>query len=560
MRTLASSLSSSGMEVWVDFEGIPPTADWMREIRGAIEAANVFVFVSSEHSCASEVCRLEVDHARAMRKRIIEVTSSTPDAARVIGTVMNRDPDWVRAHTRLLVRAMAWDSGQRDGSLLLRGAELAGAERDLARQSRDPEATATQAQYVLASRKASSNRQRGLLSIAAVIVVVVALLAVVALAQRARANDRAQIATARGLAAASAAHADDPQLALLLALEAWNSKNTTDAEQALRQAVVRARPSNDDDLVFEVSPKRVGALEFTSDGAALAIGDGDGQVRLLDVENGSTVDIDRLPGHVNDIAFSADDRYLLVVGMGGTRLYDAQQGGLLGEQDAATLSAVSFAPDGRQWVGGGTDGVIWLFDRETGEVVKRWEDLHPPILGMDFAPDGKRFVASGGFGVRMFEPTGDGQPVQFEGPAGVVQNVVFSPSGDRIASGGDDLRIRVWDVASRKVVQTFSDASQVYGLAFAPNGRQLVSVGVDGSPVLWFVGDRPMRVELQAPKDAGTSIAISPDGEKIAVGRFPGTVTVLDCEVCGDIDEVLELARDRVTRALTSQERAQYLS
>jgi WD40 repeat protein len=556
VRTQASALIASGRQVWVDFEGIPPTADWMREIRRAVEAACVFVSVISEHWLASEVCRVEAEYARQMRKRMVEVTPATADPSSVISSELTRDEAWLRAHTRLLVRAMEWETRGRDSSLLLRGTELERSEADLARQARDPDATAVQAQYVLASRQAASRRQRGLLAISIAVIVIVALLGVFAIVQRSRAIDRAHLAESRGLAAASAS-AEDPQLALLLALEAWRSKPTFDAEQAVRQAVVNARPSGDDELLFRASDKRVGALDFTADSARLAVGDGDGQVRIIDVANGASIDVDRVQHHVNALDFSADDRYLLVAAA-TVRLYDLRDG-VVRVDLPGTHTAAAFAPDGKLFVAGTPDGWIYTVDRTTGTVRDRWEQLRPPVRSIAFESNGSRFVAGGGFGVRVFDAADpSAKPLNFEGHSGLVETVAFSPDGKLIASGGDDLRIRVWDVESQKTVQTFSDTSAPYGLQFAPNGRQLVSIGVNGTPVVWFLGEHPMRVQLRPRRDNGTSIAIAPDGERIAVGRFPGTVSVFRCEVCGSMNDVLDLARKRTTRQLTAEERAKY--
>ena len=55
VRQLHERILARGRETWVDWEGIPPSADWMREIREAIDAAEAVVFVISSsrlaHGC-----------------------------------------------------------------------------------------------------------------------------------------------------------------------------------------------------------------------------------------------------------------------------------------------------------------------------------------------------------------------------------------------------------------------------------------------------------------------------------------------------------------------------
>ena len=71
VRRLYEALGEKQRRAWVDWEGIPPTADWLREVFAAIESADTFVFVLSAASLASNVCMREVEHAMKCRKRLV---------------------------------------------------------------------------------------------------------------------------------------------------------------------------------------------------------------------------------------------------------------------------------------------------------------------------------------------------------------------------------------------------------------------------------------------------------------------------------------------------------
>ena len=73
VKKLDESLKQEGLEVWVDWEDIPLSANWMEEIEAGIEGADVFVFVISPDSLASEVCRKELNYAMMRNKRFIPV-------------------------------------------------------------------------------------------------------------------------------------------------------------------------------------------------------------------------------------------------------------------------------------------------------------------------------------------------------------------------------------------------------------------------------------------------------------------------------------------------------
>ncbi len=71
VRELYDALSRTVHGSWVDWEGIPPSAEWIQEISSAIEAAQAFIFVICPDSVVSEVCRQEL--AQAVDKRLIPI-------------------------------------------------------------------------------------------------------------------------------------------------------------------------------------------------------------------------------------------------------------------------------------------------------------------------------------------------------------------------------------------------------------------------------------------------------------------------------------------------------
>ena len=177
VRDLHEALAERQRDTWVDWEDIPLTAEWLAEIFAGIEGADAFVFVISPDSAASEVCRQELAHAVEHNKRLVPVVrrdvkaEAVPpplgsynwiffregddfdEAFRSLVKAIDTDLDWVRAHTRLLTRAIEWDGRKRDASFVLRGSDLRAAEEWQARAaSKEPKPTALQTEYVLASR------------------------------------------------------------------------------------------------------------------------------------------------------------------------------------------------------------------------------------------------------------------------------------------------------------------------------------------------------------------------------------------------------------------------
>jgi len=204
VRRLHEALERRQRDTWVDWEGIYPTEEWMARIRSAIDAAQAFVFVISPHSVASPVCAEEIEHAVKQGKRIIPVVASDVDAASVHPAVaklnwllfraaddfeaqvdalvgaMDLDVGWLRAHSRLLVRAEEWQKRDRDASLLLRGNDLKAAEAWLlgADTAKNRVPTPLQTRFVVTSRQADTRRRNLQRTVAVAALVVLSALSV----------------------------------------------------------------------------------------------------------------------------------------------------------------------------------------------------------------------------------------------------------------------------------------------------------------------------------------------------------------------------------------------
>ncbi len=289
VRRLHQALADQGRDIWIDWEDIPLTADWWREICAGIEAADTFMFVISPDSVRSEVCRREIEHAVSNNKRLVpvnyrEVTDPADKtlvhpAIHTHNWVFFREDDdfdrsfqaliqaietdlgHVRAHTRLLVRAKDWETRGHDSSQLLRGSDLAEAEAWLyAGAGKKPLPGDLHRSYIAASRKAETARQRTTVGALTGGLVLALALAVIAFFQwqaaarnAALANDNAATATfALGLAADSAATA----VAAAATIEGFIAKTTISRESVPDEGgrvSVRSAPGADNPVVYWVN-------------------------------------------------------------------------------------------------------------------------------------------------------------------------------------------------------------------------------------------------------------------------------------------------------------------
>ena len=65
-------------------------------------------------------------------------------------------------------------------------------------------------------------------------------------------------------------------------------------------------------------------------------------------------------------------------------------------------------------------------------------------------------------------------------------SVAISPDGRSVLSGSDDMRLKLWDVATGKEIHSFTGhADSVGSVVFSPDGRSALSGSHDMSLKLW---------------------------------------------------------------------------
>lgn len=104
------------------------------------------------------------------------------------------------------------------------------------------------------------------------------------------------------------------------------------------------------------------------------------------------------------------------------------------------------------------------------------------------------------------------------GHSSYVRSVAISPDGRLLASGSDDMTVKLWSLPGGTLLKTLTGhTSWVWSVAIGPDGRLLTSGSLDGTVRLWSLPDGALLKTLSV--DTGVySIAISPDGRLLASG------------------------------------------
>jgi WD40 repeat protein len=247
-------------------------------------------------------------------------------------------------------------------------------------------------------------------------------------------------------------------------------------------------------------PAWVTAVAFHPDGRTFLTGDHDGKIRLWERDTGRVRREAEQPGFITAAAFSPDGGLLLV----GSHSRPGRAGPLLQFRDPLTAAPlgephthvygvwqIAFRADGRKFLTADGEGTH-LWDRDTGR-----EERH--FRGSDqgeFLPDGSKVLLRPG-GFLQVRDLGTGKPAgppPFH-PEGGVYHLAFSPDGRAVLVADGDKVTRPWDVATGKLLGPVVAHDDVYSLAFSPDGRRMATGGKNARVTLW-----------EAPRPLGGSV------------------------------------------------------
>ncbi len=213
---------------------------------------------------------------------------------------------------------------------------------------------------------------------------------------------------------------------------------------------------------------------------------------------------------------------------------------MLPARDGPTAAAISFMPDGRTVVTGGTNGRVSFWDVSSGRVTRTLR-FAQPVWWTAASPDGKLLAVQTGPAdgsnnrvevVRI--ATGavlQSHPLPY-GPNGVE----FTPDGrELVALGccwtGSGSALVAWDVRSGRQMFRLGDSVNASAFDIAP-GSQLLGVGTgDGQALLLDPRTgRRTTPPIQVATGEITQVSFSPDGRSYAVSSNDSTASVWDLQ------------------------------
>ena len=183
-------------------------------------------------------------------------------------------------------------------------------------------------------------------------------------------------------------------------------------------------------------------------------------------------------------------------------LIDPKQTHQVGEfKHEVALTTLRVDPTGRFAAAGAEDLNVQLWNLEGG--TRRTLTGHKSwVRSIDFSADGNRmFTACWGGEIKVWDMSlANPTPIQtIRAHHGSARFVRVSPDGERLATCGNDLLVKVWNSADGKLLHQFAGhARHVYGVDFHPNGQHLVSQDLMGGVNVWDLRSGEQKQSIDA--------------------------------------------------------------
>ncbi|KAK1538482.1 periodic tryptophan protein 2 [Colletotrichum paranaense] len=193
-------------------------------------------------------------------------------------------------------------------------------------------------------------------------------------------------------------------------------------------------------------------------------------------------------------------------------------------QNSAHVRCATFHPESNLLVAGFSNGTFGLYELPDFNMI---HTLNISQNEIDFVTINKSgewlaFGASKLGQLLVWEWQSESYILKQQGHFDSMNNLVYSPDGQRIVTIADDGKIKVWDTESGFCIVTFTEhTSGVTACEFSKKGNVLFTSSLDGSVRAWdLIRYRNFRTFTAPTRLSWSCMAVDPSGEVVAAGSL----------------------------------------
>jgi WD40 repeat protein len=362
-------------------------------------------------------------------------------------------------------------------------------------------------------------------------------------AEQARANET------RALTAMEKERQTSYRQGILLAYREWQGKNVSLADEILDRCKEEQpawewrylkRLCHADELTFTGHAAPVHSVAVSADGQIVASGDAAGIILIWKPAGGQICHTLRgHSGQVDSLAFSRDNRWLASGSEDKTvRLWEVVTGKAIRvfREHKDWVTGAAFSSDGKLLASSSSDHTLRVRDLSTRRVVWEENTINGSFDCLAFRPNHPRQLAGG---VAILTP------IRWNGSLSIwdvqknemiltlpregyrpFHRLAFFPNGNLLATVDHRSLLHIWDLEKRKAVGTVTNKEGLWSVAVSPDGKRLAVSSTDQTLSVWDVQEsRPPHI-FRGHTGAVTELSFSPDKRHLVSASLDKTVKI----------------------------------